>query len=195
MKSVRIVAIACLLGFLVPPYPSPHGATLVALSLEGLVHYSDVAVIGTPVTTETLRDEHGRIVRDVRVDVGEYVVGEGSPQITIRLLGGTIDGIAQYVPGEIELPLGKPVLLFLERGSPTRPGVFLVTGMAQGRFHVLTNRETGERYVARKLGDLNLVGTPADQDPFGLAKSQTSTFVPLKEFLQAIRALTVRVSK
>ena len=195
MKYIRTVIIFCLLGLLVPHAGGPMAASLVALSLEGLVSYSDIAVIGKPESIKTHRDRRGKIVRSVTFEVDEYVTGHGENTITIRLQGGTMGDVAQYVPGEVKLTMGETFLLFLESVNGEGAGVFLVSGMAQGRFNVVTYEKNGERFVTRTQGDLNLIGQPHDNDYYGLAKPQTSTFVPLGEFVKAIQDIARRVPK
>ena len=85
------------------------------------------------------------------------------------------------------LSLGEPVLLFLTRSS-SEPGVFVVVGMAQGRFRILTGDETGERFVARTLGNIHLVGE-VGEDTYSLAEPETCSFLPLDTFLDAVRRI------
>ncbi len=158
--------------------------TVMALSLEGLTLGADAVVMGTATDVRTHRDSSGRIVRSVSYRVDEYVVGGGPNQVFIRLQGGVLDGVGRRVPGEIELPAGEPTLLFLEQ-VPSEDETFFVAGVAQGRFDVMRDEQTGERFVARTLGSINLVGD-VDSDSLLVARPHTSTFVSLETFRAAI---------
>jgi hypothetical protein len=140
---------------------------------------------------KTHRDSRGNIVRSVSFLVDEYIVGDGEREITIRLQGGVLDGIGRKVPGDVDLEPGEPALLFVERSRSDEndeTAVFVVVGMRQGRFGVMRNGRTGERFITRTLGSLRLVGEVED-DSFGLGRADTCTFILFDTFAAAIRKL------
>ncbi|MCP4674738.1 MAG: hypothetical protein GY854_04330 [Deltaproteobacteria bacterium] len=191
MRISRVaLAIACLI-VLASQQDTARASTFVALSLEGLVTNADTVVIGEAVDVRTHRDARGAIVRSVTFRVDEYVVGGGLDKLTIRLLGGVLDGMARKVPGEISLPIGASTMLFLGKSPDETSDSYLVVGMPQGRFNIIRDNTTGERFATRTLGNLNLVGDPGD-DPFGLAKPHTSNFILLADFIAVIREIADR---
>jgi hypothetical protein len=121
--------------------PLAHATTVIALSLPELVAMSDRVVVGTP-RVRFSRWEAGRIVTYTAVDVETPIAGVAPSvqTVTVRTLGGEVDGIGQLVVGEAKLPLGDSVMLFLQ----TLPAVkeiavadsMVVTALAQGAMHI-----------------------------------------------------------
>ncbi len=188
MRISRLaITIACFIA-IASLQDTAGASTFIALSLEGLVTGADAVVIGEAVDIRTHRDARGAIVRSVTFRVDEYVVGGGRDTVTVRLLGGVLDGVARKVPGEISIPIGVPTMLFILKFPGEKADSYLVTGMPQGRFNIIRDEATGERFATRTLGNHNLVGYPGN-DPFGLARPRTSSFILLKNFIAKIREI------
>src|SRR5689334_799845 len=73
-----------------------------ALSLAELTDQADVVVVGSVTGQHARRDEHGRIVTDVRIAVEESVRGDAPPgdEIVLVRIGGALDGIGMRIEGE-----------------------------------------------------------------------------------------------
>jgi len=134
----RRAALASLgLGATATLFPRLASATLVrGMTVEELVGRSQHAVIGTPVGARCLYAVLGgrrQIVTETRLRV-DGVLGLPAPsetELTVRTLGGVIDGAGELVHGQAELSVGELCVGFFERASD---GTCWVTGMAQGHY-------------------------------------------------------------
>ncbi len=117
--------------------PKAASATLVrGMTLDELVARSQHAVIGTPLTTRCqYRTIGGRrmLVTETQVRV-EGVLGLAAPNegaLTVRTLGGQLDGVGEIVHGQAQLEVGRLCAGFFERDADS---VCWFTGMAQGHY-------------------------------------------------------------
>jgi hypothetical protein len=110
------------------------------MTLEELVTRSQHAVIGTPLGARcSYLSIGGRrsLVTETRLRV-EGVLALGAPpeaELTVRTLGGRLDGVGEIVHGQAEFEHGKLCLGFFERAPD---GACWVTGMAQGHYPLET---------------------------------------------------------
>jgi hypothetical protein len=175
-------SLLCILVFCV----DATSTTLRALSLADLSQGCDLVVIGKATSKQSLRDASGRIVTDVTYRVEQYVVGEGPPDVVIRVQGGQLGNLGRHVWGTARLEISNPTLLFLEKQSFISAPLIRVRGMVQGVFNVVIDQDGTSRYATRSLDSINLVG---EQDRDTLTHSNTSVFIPLDEFIDQIRKL------
>jgi len=112
-------------------------ATLVrGMTLDELVQRSQHAVIGTPLSAECLYLTIGgrrMLVTETQIRV-EGTLGLLAPSegvLTVRTLGGQLDGAGELVHGQAELRVGRLCAAFFERAPD---GACWVTGMAQGHY-------------------------------------------------------------
>lgn len=134
---------------------APANATIaVKLDVAGLATAADAVVLGRVLSQES-HWEGKRIVTDVAIHVAVPIVGAPDPaqNLTIQVLGGRVDDLAQIVHGTPRFTVGEDVLLFLEETQRARP--FRVVGMAQGRFKV-QKREDGKLWAVQELAGLTL---------------------------------------
>jgi hypothetical protein len=166
-----------------------HATTMRAYAMEDLVSESDLVVIGRAVRIEHIKNSRGKIVRQVVFKVEEYVVGRGSSNIVLQLLGGTIGTVRSRVSGEIELDVGEPVLLFVRKSPNVDLKIYYAVGMGQGCFRIVKDEKTGRRFVTQELdGGLHLVDEVVD-DPMGIGRSGVCLFVSLERFVSRIRKI------
>ncbi|MDJ0763728.1 MAG: hypothetical protein QNJ97_12165 [Myxococcota bacterium] len=168
------------------PVTAPQAATVLALSLDSLIERADAVVSGHAIRTRTHRNAKGQIVRSIAYHVDSYIVGKGSKEVVVRLQGGSLNGIGRIVPGEVDLDLDKETVLFLTKIPNESGPVFVIVGMAQGKFNVIQDPDTSARFIARTLTDLHLVGDPG-RDVFDLGRANTSTFIPYDDFVRAVQ--------
>ena len=73
------------------------------------------------------------IVTETRLRVEEALskLAPSGSEITVRTLGGVLDGVGELVQGQAELSLDRSCLLFLTQAAD---GALWVTGMAQGHY-------------------------------------------------------------
>jgi hypothetical protein len=160
-----------------------------AYSMEQLVSDSDSVVIGRAVKVEHKKNRRGKIVRSVDFKVDEYIVGAGPPRIVVQLSGGTIGNVRTRVFGEIDLTVNQLVLLFVRQSLNTPKPVYYIVGMGQGRFDVVTDPRTVDRFVSQIIGEgINLVDE-IDDDPMGIGRSGVCIFVSLERFVLRIRKI------
>lgn len=150
MKACRWVVGALLAATL--SWQNQSEATVVrAIPLGKLVEISDWVVVATVtsvksqyvtiggakrmVTDATLQIDHALTANRVAADGAGSGDGE---TVTVRTLGGTIDGVAQAVLGEAVLNPGSTNLLFLRRGNDQQ---FHVAAMAQGEYVVFGDEQ------------------------------------------------------
>ncbi|MGC4068749.1 MAG: hypothetical protein QM784_29710 [Polyangiaceae bacterium] len=148
MKACRWVVGAFLVASL--SWQSASDATIVrAVGLAKLVQVSDWVVVGTVTSVQSHYVTVGqtkRMVTDATLQIDHVVLApserslgtatettssEAGSVVTVRTMGGTVDGIAQAVLGEAVLRPGSTNLLFLRRGYDN---AFHVSGMAQGEY-------------------------------------------------------------
>jgi hypothetical protein len=120
-------------------------ATLVrGLSLAALSKRSQIVAVGAALDARSHVVELGgqrRIVTDTRLGVREAFFGGSRSELTVRTLGGRVDGVGELVSGQPELELGRPGVLFLLEGPD---GIHHVVGMAQGHFPLRTDERGRE---------------------------------------------------
>ncbi|MCK6571301.1 hypothetical protein L6V77_09395 [Myxococcota bacterium] len=118
--------------------PSPADATIVKrLTVSEMARRADVVVLGRVVgQTATWNPERTRIHTLTELLVGESLKGGArtGETLTIRQLGGTLDGLVQTVPGNARFAVGEEVVVFLDKDE-AQP-LHYVIGMAQGKFAV-----------------------------------------------------------
>jgi hypothetical protein len=134
-----------------------------AYDTAGLVRASDVVVQGRVVETRSRWNEaHTRILTEVQVRVDDPWKGAPPKVVTVRQLGGTVDGVGMRVVGEPVLAPADEVVLFLARiplAARAAPPVYRMVGMAQGRLRVV--RAAGEPAKVVSAADgLEIQGKP-----------------------------------
>lgn len=180
-KSLPL-AIAAMLA--IPKTKSAEGSIAVALDLAGLVDLSDRIVVADVVSVKSAWDDaHRTILSTVELAVGETWKGSVSPtrRISVVQVGGKVDGIVMFVPGQSQFQPAERAVLFLrgpEHGSR-------VVGLGQGkrplRFDTATRAwmvDGGDRSAAFHIDGLGRL-TAAAPEPA----------VVLESLRQQVRAL------
>ena len=118
---------------------------MVPLSLGELTAQADWVVHGQVQSKSCRRDAAGRIVTRVEVDVIDVWKGHPSgARIEVALAGGTLGEKQVIVVGQPDYTPGEEVVLFLKL-NPRGQGVTI--GLAQGKFSVWRDRQTGTKYA------------------------------------------------
>lgn len=166
-----------------------HATTLVRAGLGDLVAGNRTIVVGTVRSARSYwNEEHNFILTDVRLDVEEVLKGDAKERdLTITILGGTVDDLTTVIVGGAELVAGKSYVLFLDRGD--LPGVRnarTVRAHSQGVFEIVNTRD-GLRAVSQASHQ------PLHPDALGSVdvpgKSQG---LPLSSMVQSIREIAAR---
>jgi len=107
--------------------------------------------------------EAERVVTYTDIHIDTRVAGAGATlgeHVFVRTLGGAVGSVGQSVEGEAVFTVGRPSLVFLtparvlgpSGGAPAfAPGVYAVTGRAQGQFPVVQDAH-GQLAVRRSSG-------------------------------------------
>ncbi len=141
--------------------PGDAGASVsIVMTFDKLVGDSTAAAVITPITQMSLWED-GRIVTYTDAHVDTAVAGTLADEVWLRNLGGSVGHIGQSVEGEAEMTVGHPCLVFVHPAMALRssasippapmPGVFSVTGRAQGEFPVVRG-DDGELRVVKSSG-------------------------------------------
>lgn len=138
-----------------------HASVVRVLGLPELLARADVLAVATVETTAAAWVD-GRIVTDsvLRLDT-PLRGGDAGDRVTVRTLGGEVDGLGQRVFGEPSFQPGRRYLVFLERHPAATPTPrFRPVGMAQGALPIV---ETTDGPQVAPPPDLPLLLAPAAQ--------------------------------
>lgn len=131
-----------------------QATTVLRADVPALTRLSDTVVRGRVVSLQSHWTGDGlRIVTDVRLEVAEALKGTPARTLTIRQPGGTVGTIGQKVSGLASFRKGEEVVVFLERRGP----VHVVTGLAQGKFHLDRLQDGRVRATPDGSGDARVV--------------------------------------
>ncbi|MCA9563499.1 MAG: hypothetical protein KC561_08415 [Myxococcales bacterium] len=102
--------------------------TMVYRSIDELTTMSDAVVRVTVLNSRTYwTDETMKTEWEVRVD--EVFRGEAPATLTIRQLGGELDGYSVHIPGDARFSEGESAVVFLVE----RDGMYFLTAMGQAK--------------------------------------------------------------
>lgn len=135
-------------------FSTPGQATIILkLDLDTMITRSDMIVRATVITSTSRWTQDRRyIVTDTKLSIIEGLQGiETGQTLTVRRLGGTVDGIGMKVSGTAVLPQGQDVVVFTEK----RGGHRFVVGMQQGLYQIVKG-PVGKLQVTRPLAGLAL---------------------------------------
>ena len=136
MKNIRVYGLTCVLVMLASV--TVRATTIVLPTDEQLIAKSPVIVEGTVVSTTPV-ERNGAIWTETTVEVSRNIKGRTERTITVRELGGVLDGRATKIFGGAEFRSGERVLLFLDATAHGFRTVDLFVGklteakMANGR--------------------------------------------------------------
>lgn len=154
--------------------PAARATQVTLLDTRALVRESSAIVIGQiEGSSARWNDNHTMIVTEVTVQVSQTLKGPASQRLTLRQIGGEVDGLRYSIEGSPNFTPGEEALLFVWRDSA---GNMQVDGLAQGKFDITRDPATGERMVQRSLKGLairdaktlRMVGPGASAQPIPL---------------------------
>ena len=177
--------------------PTAHATIIVKMDLPSLVGRSDVIFLGKAVKVESRwTPDRRRIVTDTTFEVEQVIKGQAEPArpavrtITVRSLGGSVNGIGMRVSGTPMFSRDSRAVLFTEK----RLGKRHVVGMKQGVFTVRAN-PAGKPMVRAELSGLTL----AERSPAGrlqmLGHRETGETRSLNDFILHVRKLVAACAK
>ncbi len=168
---------------------TPIRATqFIPLGIEEMSAKAQLVVQGTVLSKSCQRDSEGRIYTRVNLQVAEVWKGSLSTnQLTVVQGGGILGEEKVTVTGQVEYNLGEEVVAFLVLNAAGNP---LTLGLAQGKFEVLTDTASGQKY-ARNLFHGG-TGKPASTDSNRVLQQTPSPTAPLKitDLKQRVQAVS-----
>jgi hypothetical protein len=155
------------------------GTTMKELSLEVLSQSAELIVIGDCMGKSVHFNEgHTRIYTDWTIRVKQVIKGKSGTEVVIRQLGGEIGDIGMRMTGTARfLPL-EEVLVFT---GAELEGARMLIGLAQGKFRIVTDQKSGEKYAVRDTSELLLIQK-------GKSQERLATPIKLKELVGQIQA-------
>jgi hypothetical protein len=135
-----------LLCFIIIWMALPVSATrLIKQSIEDLAIHSSLVVTGEVKEIHSLwNDAHNQIHTYITIEIESFLRGSHKEEsIIVTQLGGVVGDTAMTVIGSPTFSEDEQVLLFLKPEPGTRDKI-IVTGLAQGKFHLKTDPVTDE---------------------------------------------------
>ena len=182
---MKYASLFLVLSSLFFPYSNTRAVLMRPLAVDELARKADLIVQGIVLDKNSLRDDAGRIYTRVNIRVTEVWKGvlptNASPQVlTVVQGGGTVGDVREEVSGDVQYEPGEEFVAFLvfnARGEP------VTIGLAQGKFHVWRDPQTGEKFANNLFhgkpepaaGDNRNLSTPL---PVSELKSQVQQVVP-----------------
>lgn len=152
MKLATLTPLAVVVGLLVAS--AAQATTIRGFTTKGMVQEAAVVVRARVIDRVSVwNGDKTKIYTDSTLKVGEVITGKAlSSAITVRQLGGSVDGVTMHVEGVAPIARGEQVVLFLR----TDGARFYLVGMAQGKLRVETLRD-GREVVTRTISGLKTV--------------------------------------
>jgi len=100
-------------------------------------------------STSQWNSDHTFIFTYTQFEVQKTLKGQAPNAVTVRQIGGTVDGITQKVAGVRHWRPGEEAVLFLQPSS-LPDGALVVTGLMQGNF-LMRRTPEGQTYVSNGM--------------------------------------------
>ncbi len=171
--------------------PNTASATTVRLvNLHEMSRQSAFIFHGTVTAVETLNlgtRDRPKIVTDVTFSVHRVLKGTTKgPAFTLRLIGGTHQGISLKIPGSPTFKPTQEVVLFLEWTGVN----YAINGMRQG-LYLVSRTPSGEKVVQRSLEGLCILRP----DKQIVHRDEPEATRPLSDLFDAVRNATEEVTQ
>jgi len=126
--------------------------TVIPMGVESLTRGSTHVLEAKAVSsTSQWNSDHTFIFTYTQFEVQKTLKGEAPNTVTVRQIGGTVDGITQKVAGVRHWRPGEEAVLFLQPSSMA-DGALVVTGLMQGNF-LIRHTPAGHTYVSNGMPD------------------------------------------
>lgn len=173
--------IATILAFSLLAVSPGRATTAIMLTDEDLITNSRLILIGDVLAVRSQRDHHHRDINTyVRLQVVDVLKGQlRASRIILKQLGGQVEDEVSIVFGAPQFKVGQRVLLFLDTDDN---GTLRIAHFFQGKYDVVTDAQTSETYVERKI----------DKDAvklMGEKKGNVTDRAPLAHFTNKIRTV------
>lgn len=131
-----------------------HATTIKGFTTRSMVGEAAAVVRGTVIDKVSVYNaDKSRIYTDSRIKVRTVLSGRATEStITLRQIGGTVDGVSMHVEGVAPIAKGEEVVLFLRTDGKR----WYTVGMAQGKYAVHIAKD-GKEVVSREVAGLKRV--------------------------------------
>jgi hypothetical protein len=127
-----------------------QGSLVHSFSLQQLFEEADLIVVGEVNGSVSFwNDAHDTIYTEFTVAVEKTVKGTAEGEVTVRLMGGTVDGKTLRVAGNAQMEKGERTLLVLRKSG----SFYVVIGMSQGKWSVRKHEGVDCVWRGRTLGN------------------------------------------
>jgi PKD repeat protein len=150
LNRFRVYGLSCVLTFVAV---AVHATTIVLPTDEQLVAKSPVIVDGTVLSTTPVGQDRS-VWTDTVIAVARTIKGRAEATITVRELGGAVDGRITKVYGTPEFAAGERVLLFLE---PNPRGGYRTMDLFIGKFSGVRAIDGRRLWLRRNVDDVTLL--------------------------------------
>jgi hypothetical protein len=183
-KAYLIFALALFVSMLLDGVGTENGyALVVKMSLEELSREASSIVVGEVIDAQS-QWEDGNIYTYVTVSVERYVKGVGNREVTIKVLGGTVGDITQWVSDVPVFQIGERAILFL-KGE-----FFQIIGWRQGKFSVVNSEVMVENVLVDEADFINRVRDILGMPPLKIEKRPKPEVVPTAPVITSITPST-----
>ena len=115
-------------------------AAMRKLPLEDLARKADTIVLGTVTKQKSAWDaQRTAIYTDVTLEVKRVLAGTPGKEVTLRVAGGSVEGIGMRTSNDALFKADEQVIVFLDTSAVPHT----VVGLQQGKFTVKDNMVTG----------------------------------------------------
>ncbi|MFQ6040114.1 MAG: FlgD immunoglobulin-like domain containing protein [Candidatus Poribacteria bacterium] len=169
-KAYLIFAFALLVSILLYGTGTENGyALVVKMSLENLSREASSIVVGKVLDAQS-QWEDGNIYTYVTVSIELYVKGAGDREVTIKVLGGTVGDITEWVSDAPIFQVGEQTLLFLKDDA--------VVGRSQGKFAIVGRDVMVEDVLVDEVEFINRIRGILGLPPMQIEKKPQPEIVP-----------------
>ena len=136
--------------------PRAQATTLMGLSIADLAQGSELVLRGVVSASRCEKDPaSGRLYTYTTITSGSAYKGKPAKSLVVRQIGGSWQGLEQWIPGTPRLLVGQELVLFLIREND----LYFLKGMSQGLFEVV--RENGVEMAIQNMNGASV----ANKDP------------------------------
>lgn len=156
--------------------------TLMGLSIRDLTQGSELVVRAVVGASHCEKDaKSGRLYTYTTIVPSQAYKGRMTKSLTLRQIGGSWQGVEQWIPGTPRLRVGQELVLFLIREND----LFFLKGMSQGLFEIV--RENGVEMAVQNLHGASIVAKDTISGRL-LPETRDEQRLPLAELQKQIRA-------
>jgi hypothetical protein len=123
-QTLFLISMSLILGYVFPSYSQ-------IVILDSLINNAESIVIGNVKKIESKIEEGNNIWTYVTLDCKEFLKGEIDTSITIKIAGGEVGSLGQFVSGTPKYLVGEETLNFLGRDTK---GNYFVVGWIFGKY-------------------------------------------------------------